>query len=61
ASPSLQLDGIHPSKAVGTATPTVASRNTSAYLDKLEGGVRKLYRVGPNWLRFVSRVDKNGV
>ena len=55
-----RLIGIHPSKAIGTATPTVQTRNTSAYLDKLEGGVRKLYQVGPNWLRMVDRNDSRG-
>ena len=54
-----RLIGIHPSKAEGTATPTVALRAAPAYLDKLEGGVRKLYQVGPGWLRIVDRNDSN--
>ena len=52
-----KLIGIHPAKASGTKTPTVQTRATTAYLDKIEGATRKLYNVGASWMRIVSRED----
>ena len=37
--------------------PIVATRAYSAYLDKVESGVRKLYLVGSEWLRQCHRND----
>jgi hypothetical protein len=53
----LKLTGFWPQHAEGTFAPTVITRASQAYLDKLESGVRKLYRVGDNWLRCVDRND----
>ena len=57
-----RLIGIHPPKTEGTTVPTIQTRASVAYLDKLEDGntTRKLYQVGDNWLRNVSRLDSNG-
>lgn len=52
-----KLTGTWPSKANGTSLPTVASRASEAYIDKLEGSTRKLYQVGDNWMRTVRRQD----
>lgn len=54
-----KLIGINPHRAVGTSTPTVQTRASVAYLDKVEGSARKLYQVGDDWLRVVSRDDAN--
>lgn len=55
----LRLTGFWPMKSLGTKAPTTMTRATTAYLDKLESGVRKLYQVGDNWLRLVEREDSN--
>lgn len=54
-----RLIGIYPQVAKGTAIPTLQTRATAAYLDKLEDSntTRKLYQVGPGWMRVVSRLD----
>jgi hypothetical protein len=58
---SHQLTGIYPQKATGTALAKVATRESPATLDKLEAdGSRRLYTVGPNWLRLASRPDAQG-
>jgi hypothetical protein len=53
----LKLTGFYPQVAKGTEAPTVMTRASQAYLDKTESGVRKLYQVGDNWLRYCSRID----
>ncbi len=56
-----QLTGVYPQTAKGTALPTVMTRTTPAYLDKVEAdGTTKLYYVGPNWPRVCSRKDTAG-
>lgn len=54
-----KLIGIYPARAKGTAAPTIQTRATTAYLDKLENSntTRKLYSVGDRWMRVVSRLD----
>ena len=54
-----RLIGIYPALAKGTAAPTLATRATIACLDKSEDSdtTRKIYCVGPGWLRCASRVD----
>ncbi len=44
-------------QADGTALASVKTRAFPAYLDKMEGGVRKLYHVGAEWMRMCSRDD----
>ncbi len=51
--------GVYPQLAEGTSLSVVRTRSTTAYLDKLESGFRKLYRVGANHPRIVHREDKN--
>ncbi len=51
--------GILPQVAKGTSTPTVQTRATLAYLDKIEGDARKLYLVSDGWMRVVRREDSN--
>ena len=53
----LKLTGFYPLTADGTAIPTVMSRATTAMLDRVDSGIRKLYSVGGGWLRNVSRND----
>lgn len=57
-----KLCGVWPQKAKGTALPTTMTRASTAMLDKLENSntTRKLYKVGSNWMRCVSRLDGNG-
>jgi hypothetical protein len=56
-----QLTGVYPQTARGTALPTVMTRSTAGYLDKIEAdGTTKLYYVGANWPRVCSRKDTNG-
>jgi len=55
------FSGIFPQKAVGTALPEIKTRAFPAYLEKREGAISKLYRVGSEWLRQESWNDKNGV
>lgn len=56
-----QLTGIYPNQARGTALASSFTRNSTAYLEKLENnGVKKLYQVGINWPRVCSKVDVNG-
>jgi hypothetical protein len=50
-----RLTGMYASAA--NPVPSVATRSTSAYLDKNVAGVRKLYNVGANWMRTVERLD----
>ena len=53
-----QAAGIFAKIARGTAAPIVATRGSSAYLDKIiEGGIRQLYRVGDNFIRMRSFRD----
>jgi hypothetical protein len=53
-----KLTGVYPISANGTTkTPTIMTRDTSAYLEK--SGSYGLYKVGPNWPRFCSKIDKN--
>ena len=56
-----KLCGYYPEIAHDTYLPTVNTRAFDAYLDKMEGSVRKLYYVGSEWLRMCHRVDGNGV
>jgi len=55
-----QLTGIYPQLATGTALPTTATRNAVGYIDKYESGIRKLYKVGANWMRVCSRRAADG-
>jgi hypothetical protein len=57
-----RLAGIWPDHALGTAMPVDArtGRASAAYLDRLEGGVRKYYLVGNNWPRVCERDDGLG-
>jgi hypothetical protein len=50
-----RLTGMYANAA--NPVPSVATRSTSAYLDKNVAGVRKLYNVGANWMRTVERLD----
>ena len=55
----MRMAGFWPAKAEGTSLYTF-TRASIAALDKVESGVRKLYYVGANWPRLVSRNDANG-
>jgi len=56
-----KLTGVWPQRATGTKVPTVMTRTTTAYSEKIEAdGTRRLYYVGMNWPRVVSRPDANG-
>jgi hypothetical protein len=52
-----RLQGLYPTKSVGTALPVSMARNSVAYLDKVEGSTSKLYQVGSNWIRSSARND----
>ena len=53
--------GMYPQLAKGTALPTVSTRSTTAYLDKLDSSDnRLLVPVGAEWLRVCERIDTNG-
>jgi len=53
--------GMYPQLAKGTALPTVATRSTTAYIDKIDSnGDSALVPVGAEWLRSCKRIDKNG-
>jgi hypothetical protein len=57
-----QLCGVYPQKALGTALPSVVTRTTAGYLDKIEAdGTTKLYYMGANWPRVCSRKDVGGI
>jgi len=51
--------GVYPTVAEDDATPTSYSRATTAYLDKYEGGERKLLPMTDYWPRVCSRPDKD--
>lgn len=54
--------GYYPQIANDTYMPTVATRDSVAYIDKYEtvaGRDRKLYQVGDGWLRMCRRQDSN--
>jgi len=51
--------GIWPARAAGTKAPTLYDRGSTGALDKLESGIRKIYHVGDDWPRVVSRTDAN--
>lgn len=55
-----RLSGLWPQLARGTSTPSVATRGSTATLDKIEGGATKLYTVGGNHLRICERLDGSG-
>ena len=54
-----KLIGVYPSTASGTAVPLTMTRASHAYIDKYEVrdsvGMRRLYRVGDNWIRACKR------
>lgn len=51
-----ELTGTKALASVGYSFPTVCTRSTGGYLDKIEtDGTTKLYQVGPNWPRVCSR------
>jgi hypothetical protein len=52
--------GWRPYMARGTAVPTVRTRASNAYIDKVEGSGRRLYLIGNNVPRICSRLDTNG-
>lgn len=54
-----RLSGLYANKAKGTAVQNQNTRATTAYLDKEESGVRKLYQVSSSWIRIVRRPDSN--
>jgi hypothetical protein len=57
----VRYSGLYPRIALGTALPTTRSRSSDAWLDKLESdGSRRLYLVGDDWLRVVSRPGSSG-
>lgn len=62
-----QLCGIYPQKALGTALPSVVTRSTAGYLDRIPVEVGEttasasLFYMGANWPRVCSRKDTNGV
>lgn len=45
------LTGVYPTKAKGTAVPTVKTRASSAYLRKFDSSEIQLYKVGSEWMR----------
>lgn len=56
-----QCCGVYPQTAKGTALPTVATRSTSAYLDKIDSSDNRiLIPVGAEWLRCCSRPNDAG-
>ena len=56
-----KLTGTYPQQARGTALPSVATRDSVAFIEKLEAnGTTKLYSMGKNWIRHSSAVDANG-
>jgi len=56
-----KLTGVYPQQARGTAIPTTCTRDSVAYLNKLEAdGTTKYYLVGKNWPRVCKRLDDNG-
>lgn len=57
----LQISGIYPQIANGSALPSTRARASNAYLDKVENNEIKLYRMGDGWLRVCTREDLNGV
>jgi hypothetical protein len=54
-----KLSGIYPQLAKGTPQPTVQTRATFGYTDKLEAGERKLYKMGAGCMRIARREDLN--
>lgn len=54
------INGCYPI-ASGARTPVTMSRSTNAYLDRyVSSSQRKLFNVGPNWIRTVERKDSVG-
>lgn len=57
-----KLTGVYPRIARGTALPTIATRASSAYTDRIESdGSRRLYLVGINFLRTPKRADLTAI
>lgn len=55
------VTGLYPSLALGdTKAPVSLGRASEASLDKLDGGVRRIYNVGDNWVRTVRVKDDDG-
>ncbi|MFA5049012.1 MAG: hypothetical protein WC516_08365 [Patescibacteria group bacterium] len=55
-----KLTNIYLNKANGEFIPNLYTRNSPSYVEKLENdGSTKLYYVGNNWLRSLSKIDNN--
>lgn len=56
-----QLTGTYPKQARGTQAPSVMTRDSYGYLEKIESdGTIRLYKVGQNWPRISETLDENG-
>ncbi len=55
-----RLCGVYPRYALGTRTPSVMIRASTAQLDILRNSVRTTYLVGAGWPRVCRRVDSDG-
>lgn len=57
-----ELTGVYPRLANGTPLPVADLRDSVAYLDmqRVAGGARRLFLVGPDWPRVVCRTDIAG-
>lgn len=56
-----RMCGMYPVLAKGTSAPTICARNSAAHLDNDSDGGRRMYRVGPDWMRVEQWTDSNAV
>jgi hypothetical protein len=56
-----KVSGRYPLVAKGDPTPITTTRATAAFLDKVESGKIRLYKMGSEWMRQCHRQDTNGV
>lgn len=56
----MKLTGAYPEITEGDDNPYAHGRQSVAYLDKVEGDNRYIYKIGAHWIRSCLRLDSSG-